>query len=273
MQVENIPEGLDSISVADAVLDLRLTSTLGINVPLELELSAYKEGVLEEVLNKSCVVPAGSKYNPQTTHVIFEDVEDIINVIPDELEIRGSYSVGGFISLNEENFNGAYIEGSYLLYSPFSVQVGQTFFEPEITTIDNGFENRLISADLTLRIESHMPLSGSAYIIACYDSTEFDNPNSTEVDTFFQVLLPTAELGPGGYVTAPGYLEEVQTLNTEQLDMFANASADNPLFIKTSVVINSTGGSAVNCGPNDYIKVGASGHFLVDVDLEEGGGL
>lgn len=274
LEIEDIPEGLDNLAAAEATLDLYLTSTIGIDVPLEIELYAYKKDTLRATLFESAILDSGTKANPNTSLIRFTDVTNIINVIPDKIEISGRYFVGGpdTIRLDEDNFNGAYVEGRYILYAPFGLEIEGlegTTLEPEITTIDEGFENQLLEAELSLRLESHVPLSGSAKILACYDdSTKFDNPEDTTVVTFFDVQLPNAVLDANGYVFEPGDTTAIQILDEAKLEMFANASEERPLYIKTLLTIDPTD-SVVKFNPNDYLKIGASAHLIVDVDFEE----
>jgi hypothetical protein len=122
-----------------------------------------------------------------------------------------------------------------------------------------------------------MPLSGEATILASYDSSSLVNPGQVGTDTvviFLQADLPAPIIGADGYVIEPGVGSVENTLDYDKLEMFANASADNPLYIKTLIVIHSTQGDTVRCKPTDYLTVGAYAHVIVDVDFEEeeGGG-
>lgn len=273
LEIGEMPEGLDSLQVAQAILDLYLTSTIGVSVPMEVELFAYRDGIEKASLIKQTAILAGAKNDPVTTVVSFDDAADLINAFPDSIKITGRYHLGGQIYLEDENFNGAYVEGYYILHAPFSMSAGATSLEPELTEIDNGFDNQLISADLTMNLISHFPMTGNAYILACKDSAEFNNPLSTEIDTFFNLQLPTARVDTiTGYVITPGARVDTTILNQDQLDLFASASAEEPLFIKTLITINSNAGMNVNFSPDDYISVGASGHFILNVDFSDEGG-
>ena len=272
-----MPEGLDSLSVTQAILDLHLTSTIGVAVPFEVELFAYRDGLEKASLFKTTTIQAGAMSDPVTTVVSFDDAADLINAFPDSIMISGRYHLGGHIFLEDVNFNGAYVEGYYYLHAPFSLGVGETSLEPELTVLDNGFDNKLLEAILTVDLESHFPLAGDAYILACIDSSQFSNYDSTKayIDTFFHLPLPTAKVDTiTGYVISPGVLapnQKTQVLIQSQLDLFASASEEQPLFIKTLITINSSEGLNVNFSPNDYVSVGASAHLLLSVDFEEGG--
>ena len=277
LEVGEMPAGLDSLSVAQAILDLNLTSTIGVSVPFEIELFAYRDGLQKASLYKQTIIQAGAMSEPVTTIVSFDDAADLINAFPDSIQITGRYHIGGHIYLEDVNFNGAYVEGFYYLHAPFSLGVGETSLQPQLTTLDNGFDNKLLEATLTINLESHFPLAGDAYILACLDSNQFNNYNTSgaDIDTFFHLPLPTAKVDTiTGYVLQPGILpvdQRTQVLNQSQLELFASASPEQPLFIQTLITINSSEGLNVNFSPDDYIIVGASAHLILSVDFEEGG--
>ena len=269
-ELEDIPEGLEGFSIEQAFLDLTLTSTIGVEVPLNIELYAYKSGVLQDSLVFDVFVPLGSKNSPTTTVFNIAGAEKIINVIPDQIEIKGRYQIFGEVSLNDDNYKLSWVEGSYLLYSPFALSVTEdTYFEPEMATIDEGFENSVAQITLTMNLENHMPLAGEAMIIASNDSTQFDLSNPVGVDTLFRVGLPDPVIGEDGYVAQSGICSVPQEMNEERILLFADASEEIPLYLQTKIIIFNTGDDTVRARPGDFISVGASAHVIVDVDFDD----
>ena len=82
--------------------------------------------------------------------------------------------------------------------------------------------------------------------------------------------LPEAALDANGYVVEPGISTVESLLNDAQLAMFADAEEGRPLYIQTVVLIHSTNGQTVNAKPTDHITIGASAHFIIDIDFEDG---
>jgi hypothetical protein len=271
LALEGLPEGLTTLGLLYTNMDINMTNAIGLPIGVELFIKAYKDGVQAAFLDVPTIqILPGDSANPVLSNFTITGVESIIEVLPDSIQAYGSSYVGGSVNVNENQW----LEGQFTIYSPFSMKVDSTYMEPEMTTLDNGFENPLVLVDLNLDIESHMPVAGEALIIASFDSNAFDNPALAEVDTFIHVGLPQADLGSDGFVSESGFLSVTQSLGEDQLEMFAGADENNPLYIKTLVNIFSTQGQFVHCKPTDYITVGASAHAVVRIDLggeEEGG--
>ena len=268
VELEGIPEGFESLELDYTNIDLQISNAIGLPLNLDISINAYKNGSLAETLDlPPLTVPPGDTVNPALLDTTLGGLEQIINVIPDEIELTGTAFIYGEVAVGEWQW----LDVEFLIYTPFALKIGDTYFEPEITEIDEGFDNQLELVDMTINLISHMPLSGEAFIIASHDSAGFTDP-----DTFLQVTLPTATLGPDGFVVTPGESSVEQTLNFDQLEMFAGADEDNLLYIKTLVLIHSTEGQTIYVNPYDYLTVGAVAHAVVNVDFEddeeEGGG-
>ncbi|NQS97995.1 MAG: hypothetical protein HQ591_06040 [candidate division Zixibacteria bacterium] len=266
LELEDIPEGLDNLNLDYANVDIRLTNTIGVQINANLTLKAFKDDILMETLNiPPLQIPAGDTTNPGVLDTTITGIEALINVIPDLIQIEGVAYIAGEVAVGEWQW----IAGEFLIYTPFALQIGESTLEPEIAEIDQGFDNMLNQVDLTLNLISHMPLSGEAFILASYDSADFENIAGSQVDTFIYVALPTAVVGDDGYVISPGESTVEQTLNLDQLEMFAGADEDSILYIKTFITILSTEGEIVRMKPTDYISVGASAHVVVDADFDD----
>lgn len=270
-EIEDIPDGLDSIDVAIATLDVTLYSTLGADVPVNIEIRAYRKDILKETLFKTFTLAAGGFENPVMTKVSFPDAEQIFNVVPDKIEVAGDFIIEGYVSMSEEDFNDAYVEGSYIFYSPMSLITGLTNMQAKVDTFTSGFDNIILEANLDLNIESHVPLDGIVSLLGSYNLDAFDDSTSTEVDTLFKdVELPQAVLNETtGYVVESGFITQQRTLVESQFELFANASEEHPFYTKLYITTYPTEGKVVNFHPNDYIIVGSLGHFLLDIDPEE----
>lgn len=263
--IEDLPDNLDSLAVELAEVEFQLINRIGGNIELDLILIAYKDGSETSVTVPTVQIPAGSTNNPYTLNTIVDGLETIFNIMPDSILPTGQARISGPVDI----YDTQWIEGEYRIYSPFWMALGECTLDPEISTLDDGFDNFLNHVSLTATLENHVPLSGEFLILASYDSTEFSNSSSTEVDTFFQVQLPQATLNATGYVDIPGFSTVQCDLDSAQLDMFSGASEEEPLFIETLVIIYSTDGQTVRARTSDYLTVGAAAHLIVDMDFED----
>lgn len=268
VELEGIPGGLETINMQYANIDLNIYNSIGLPLEVFLTVSAIKDGIIKsQFIVPGLVIPPGDTIAPTLLDTTITGLETIVEAVPSEINITGVARVYGQVDVNELQW----IDIEYCIYTPFSIGVDTTTLEPPLTKITDGFENKLEQIDLNLYLTSHMPLSGEAYILASYDSNAFNTPGIADVDTFMHAVLPTAVLGPQGYVIDVGELTSEQTLTEDQLNMFADAKDDNPLYIKTLIVLFSTQGQLIYFRPDDYLTVGASAHAIVNVDLEEGG--
>ena len=271
LALEDIPGGLENLNIESVEIDLQLSNAIGLPIYIDLILNAYKDGVLAETLNLPPLeIPPGDTTNPGLMDTTLSGIESIVNVVPDSIGIDGVALTYGETAVGEWQW----MCGNFIIYTPFALQIGESTLEPEISELEEGFENYLLEVELNMELESHMPLSGEAFILASYDSSDFGNLAAADVDTFIHVALPPAVVGADGYVISPGNLTIEQLLNEEQLDMFASASEDLPVYIKTFIVIHSTEGNTVRMKPSDYISVKASTLVIVDARFEDenGGG-
>ena len=271
VELEGIPEGFEGLGLEYANLDLKLTNSIGLPMYFDIYIDSYKDGALVETLNlPALTVEAGDTLNPTILDTILTGFESLLNIIPDAIEMRGESYVYGDVVVGEWQW----MDVVYEIYTPFSLEIGDTYFAPEYTKLNSDFENFLHQVDMVMELETHAPLSGDAFIMASFDSAAFENPALAEIDTFIHVVLPPADLDANGYVIQPGISSIDQLLDIDQLEMFASQSEETPLWIKTLVTINSTQGSTVRIKPSDYVTVGAYATAIVDVDFEgeeEGG--
>lgn len=267
--LEDPPDNLDSLTVETAELEFQLVNRIGSTIDLDLTLIAYKDGSETSVTVPTIQIPAGSEADPCTLNTIIGGMEALFNVMPDSILPTGQARISGPVDI----YDTQWIEGEYRIYSPFYFSIGESTLDPEISTLDDGFDNFLNHVALTVSLENHVPLIGEVLILASYDSTEFSNPSSTEVDTFFQVELPQATLDATGYVDVSGLSTAQCDLDSAQIEMFAGASEEEPLFIETLVIIYSTNGQIIRARTSDYLTVGAVAHLIIDMDFEgdEGG--
>ena len=274
---EDIPEGLDSLEVEAASVSIQLSSVIGAPLEINLALDAYKGSSVPAASFSidNLEIPAGDLENPMVLDTVFTGLEAIVNILPEYIILTGQARVHGQVDVEDWQW----VEGKYRIFSPFSLAIGGSTLEPEIAVIEDGFDNKLNQVDLTMNLENHVPLDGEALILASYDSLQLVdyNPNGALVDTFFQMPLPDPVVNQNGYVIEAGISNEENTLDYSQLEMFAGASEEQPLFVKTFIRINSTNGQVVHFQPDDHLTVGASAHLLVDIDFEDedenGGGL
>ncbi|MBC8204142.1 MAG: hypothetical protein H8E87_01380, partial [FCB group bacterium] len=249
-ELAGIPGGLDSVTVEQAFLDLTLTSTIGIDIPLNMTLYSYKRGVIKDSLAFEVLVPAGSKSTPVTSMFSVPGAEVLINVMPEKIESRGFYRIFGLVTLTEDNYNNTAVYGSYILHSPFALSTKNTYFEPELEKIDEGFDSIIHRISLTLYIDNHIPLAGEAVITAANDTALFNIANSPEVIELFRAAITAAPIDTNGFATASAYIEAEQILTNDQIILFEQAGG-NPLYLQTKIFLFSTEELVVRGKPTD----------------------
>ncbi len=269
---EDIPDGLEELEVAEATAELHLVNAIGAPVEIDLTFLAYKEGIVQETFHvvPPLQIPVGSIDNPVVIDKTIPGLEGIVNVLPDSILPVGEMRVEGAVDVSELQW----VEGKFLIHSPFSFSIlDTTTLEPELTSIDEGFDNPMLEAILRLHLTNHLPVSGEAYIITSFDSLQFSDYDSSgaKVDTFLTGFLPDAEIGPDGYVTEAGEAPVEVTLDEDQLEMFAGAGENEPLYFKTMVIVKPTTG-IVNARLSDYITVGASATVYLEIGEDDNGG-
>ena len=266
LELERMPQGLEFLELESANIDLHLTNSIELPLYFDIRMEAYKNGGAAA----SCDLPLlmvqpGDTLNPGYLDTTLTGLQAIFNVMPEEIQLRGNAYIMGGAAVQDCQW----LEVEYVIYTPLSLKIGDTYLQPKISRIDNGFDKWLNQVDLTMNLISHMPLSGNAYIIASIDSLGLLNGNAADSSVFIQATLPEATINSMGYVTQTGNLTVNQTLNLDQLEMFSQASDSIPLFIKMLITINSTQGDTVRFTPNDYLTVGAAAHAMVDVHFED----
>ncbi|MBU0518231.1 hypothetical protein KJ564_04760 [bacterium] len=272
LYLDEIPDGLDSLNVSFANLTLDLTSIIGASIWMDIAFDAYKNGNLAANYTlEGLYLPAGSPESPAHVDSTFSGFEAIVNILPDSIIPSGHATVSGYVNIEEWHW----INGDYRFYAPFFFSVNDTTtLEPESSDYTDGFENPVNAVDIEIRIENGLPVNGEAYILVCYDSLQFSNynPNGEPIDTLLYSEILEPEIGPNGYVQEPAFVMHYTNLTENQIQLFADADENRPLWIKTYIVLNPTP-DIVKCIPESYITVGASAHVVVQLgDWDNGGG-
>ena len=265
IELEGIPEGLVTLGFEYANIDLRLRNAIGLPMTFDITVNAYnKDDILVDSLNlPPLIVEPGDTLNPTLLDTTITGLEQILNIVPDKIGLGGDSYVYGDVVVRDWQW----MDIEYVVYTPLALSMPASKLEPEFTTLKDGFDNLLELVELTMNMTSHMPLTGEAMILASFDSLAFDDPAIAYVDTFLHVALPDAPIDPQGYVIETADLVVEQVLTFDQMEMFAGADDENPLYIQTVIQVNSTEGIIARFKPSDYLTVGAAAHVVVNVDL------
>lgn len=260
----DIPNGLEAVTVESAVMDLRLANSTGMPMDVRLRFEAYKNGVLAAVRELPPLpIPPADNLNPGGLDTTIGGMEEIVNVIPDSVLTLGTAIINGEGTITEDQ----YLDGYYIIHSPFAFAIEETKLEPQLSVLTGGYGDPLAQVDLTLELESHAPIRGEAMILASYDSTQFSAGGSA--DTLLYTALPQAQVDAEGFVTAPGNSVETRTLDDQDLSLFSEATSEHPLYVQTQILIYSTGGEIVRLRASDYVTVGAAAHLVLDVNHDD----
>jgi hypothetical protein len=260
----DIPQGLEAVTVETADMDLRLWNSTNMPMDVCLRFEAYKNGVPAAVRELPPLsVPPATELNPGELDTTIGGMEDLVNVIPDSILTLGKAIINGEGSITEDQF----VSGYYAIYSPFAFALEETKLEPQLSVLSGGYGDPLAQVDLTLDLESHVPLSGEAMLLASYDSTQFGAGGAA--DTLLRASLPQAQVSGDGFVAAPGYSTETRTLDESDLALFSEATPERPLYIQTQIILYSTGGEIVRLRTSDHVTVGAAAHLVLDVNHDD----
>jgi hypothetical protein len=258
MQINlDLPQGLSSVSLTDAVLSLKIKNGVGFPGVLDLNL-AGEDG--QSLLMSGGIQP-GSPENPVITEIRENNLSSFLNPVPEQVSLTGEAICGDGISTGTVTEND-FITGEFLLSSPFEFVLDSTQIEIDPNTnsleedLRDGLNDKVNWAKVYLNLENHLPLGAK---IELFFSNNLDNLYTNPELLVGPVLLDPAETDSSGLVSNPVITENIIQLTKADLDVF-----QNPTFYSGGkITFQGTNGQKVKFLVTDYIQINS--HLELEV--------
>jgi hypothetical protein len=245
----SLPQGLSSVSLTGATLDLRINNGVGFPGILDLNLNG-EDG---QYLYLNGEIQPGSPENPVITVLRENDPQTFLSPVPEQVNLSGQAVCGDGITYGTVTEND-FICGELVLSSPFEFILDSTRIEidPDSNSLDedlrDGLSDKVNRAKIYLNIENHLPLGASVEIFFATDSAGLYTDPELLVGP---ISVQPAETDSTGLVTSPVTMEYVIELTKEQLEFFQNS----PFYTGGEITFMGTGGQKVRLLSTDYIRI------------------
>jgi len=262
MQVNlDLPQGLSSVSLTDAVLDLKIKNGVGFPGSLNLNLNG-DDGQSLWIYGQ---IEPGSPNNPITSVLRENNLSGFLNPIPERINLTGQAICGDGITSGNVTEND-FICGEMILSSPFEFVLDSTSIQidPNSNSLQedlrNGLEEKVNSAKIFLDLENHLPIGAKVELFFSRDSaTLYTSPELL----IGPALINPAQIDSSGLVTNPVNTELVVQLNKNNLQVFQNL----PFYAGGRITFQSTNGRKIKFLSTDYIQVRSH----LELEVKNGG--
>jgi len=257
----DLPQGLSSVSLTDARLNLKIKNGVGFPGYLDLNLNG-EDG---QYLFISGAIQPGTPENPVTTDLIENDLETFLNPIPEQISLTGQAICGDGISSGTVTEND-FICGEFLLSSPFEFILDSTQIEidPDSNSLDedlrDGLNDKVNWAKIYLNLENHLSLGAS---VELFFSSNLENLYTSPELLIGPILIDPAETDSSGQVSNPVITENIIELNNQDLGVFQNS----PFYSGGRITLRGTNGQKVKLLSTDYIQINSH----LELEVKHGG--
>jgi hypothetical protein len=281
----DVPDDLESISLQEARLVLKLVSNISVPVSLSLEAVGQSDKGTIVTLPIEADLAGGAKTMDTTYVVLDEDnstIVEFLNNLPSTITISGEARAGDGVTegtVSQEDF----VEGSYEFEVPFHLAFEEQTIETDLTEIeilpesgevdgdddalDGEMTERMRSAEIWVTFVNHTPLGATLTANFAVDSTRvMSDPD---------LALGPVELG-AGVVDESGNVVEATScpihlrLTEEDLALFRNPGAEiKTVYLGTEIRLHSTGDQAVKVRSSDYFQTQARIRFSALLEMPE----
>lgn len=245
----DLPPGFENAHVKNASLSLDIHN--GVNFPAKL--SATIEGDKGQRLDLSGDIEAGTPWATAVTSIQEDDLDPLLDPVPQKITVRGRVTCGDGISsgiVNEEDF----FYGRIQISSPleFILDSCQVQIDPDSHSLNDDvrslLEDQVNSSKVVIKIESHLPLDAKVLILVSKNQEDiFSDPDLL----IGPVNVLSGELSATGLVTSSRISENTISLNHEKLQVFRNS----PFYIAGKLDFPGTNGNIVKTLANDFIQI------------------
>jgi hypothetical protein len=262
MQVNlDLPQGLSSVSLTDAILDLKIKNGVGFPGYLDLNLNG-EDG--QSLLIRG-QVESGAPDNQVITILRENNLSSFLNPIPERINLTGQATCGDGITSGRVTEND-FICGEMILSSPFEFVLDSTRIQidPDSNSLQedlrDGLEKRVNSAKIYLDLENHLPIGAKVELFFSRDSaTLYTSPELL----IGPVSINPAQTDSSGLVTNPVITENIIQLTKNDLQVFQNL----PFYTGGRITFQSTNGRKIKFLSTDYIKI----RSRLELEVKNGG--
>ncbi|MBN2013477.1 hypothetical protein JW960_29370 [candidate division KSB1 bacterium] len=257
---KDFPDELKNVSLYNAILTLNFINSPFDQMVVNINMEATKGGetrplnIYKTIQNGGSLTLDRNGINSDQSSPTFID---IINLLPEQIDIQGNVRVTGHdISFNKNDSIGV----EYTIDVPLAFTLDSTSIANQDTLkmkdkVRDQIHNYLTSASITLTIENALPLSGSLSMLVGLDSTHI-------TDEILSVQLPQPAIDSNGRVTAPAIETLTVSLDQDKFEKLADS-----YFYKYEVKLDDI--ALARLSANDYLIVSdvfISGKMLIDPD-------
>jgi hypothetical protein len=247
----DLPEGMENISLSDALITLNLYSE--IDIPAEVDIDLYGDG--GQHLNIYSEIAGGSPGNPGVTEVVIDNLNNFLNPVPQSITVSGT-ALAGDGATSGTVYSDSKVWGTFEITSPLKFAVGETTVEGDVNSTDidqddiDEISERLLEATIYATLTNHLPFACEVELYFSGDSaTLYSDP---------QLIIGPVEVSGGtvdgnGLVTNAAVSEITIHLSETDLDIIENAT----LYVGQYIYLAGTNGQMVNILNSDYLDIDA----------------
>ncbi|HVP37498.1 MAG TPA: hypothetical protein VMT04_10920 [Terriglobales bacterium] len=245
----DLPQGLSSVSLTDAVLDLRIKN--GVGFPGYLDLNLNGEDGQTLLINGG--IESGAPDNPVISVLRENNLTNFLNPVPVRINLTGQATCGDGITSGRITEND-FICGEMILSSPFEfvLDSASVQIDPNSNSLQeelrNGLEEKVNSAKIYLDLENHLPIGAKLELFFSRDSASLYTSPELLIGP---ALVNPALIDSSGLVTNPVNTELVVQLNKNDLQVFQNL----PFYTGGRITFQGTDGQKIKFLSTDYIQV------------------
>ncbi|MFQ6002699.1 MAG: hypothetical protein ACE5KJ_03045, partial [Candidatus Zixiibacteriota bacterium] len=245
----DLPPGFEHAHMKNASLSLDIHN--GVNFPASL--SATIQGDKGQTLELSGNIEAGSPWATAVTTIQADDLDPLLDPVPQRITITGQTICGDGISsgtVNEEDF----LFGEIKISSPLELILDscQVQIDQDSHTVNDDvrslIEDQVNSGKVIIKIDSHLPLDAKVLLFV---SKNKENIFSDPALVIGPVDVSKGELDQNGLVIASKVSESTISLNHEKLQIFKNS----PFYIGGKLDFPGTDGKIIKVSATDFIQI------------------
>ncbi|MBT6147273.1 MAG: hypothetical protein HOH74_17695, partial [Gemmatimonadetes bacterium] len=273
-QTIDFPQGLDNVALAETELAVYVTSAVGFNSGITLDIRGTNSAGQSASLLVDEVFPAGSPESPQTIIIRPEAAEltDFLNLLPTSVTVTPSVFVGDGISEEVIEPSHWVQVDSVQFRAPAAFQVREaTQIQPDPvrrTFTDDEARDRISSnvrsAGVRTTIENHVPLAvGVRLFVGATEATVYTNPTLVIPPLDEPAFAVSAAPFDGSRVSASAFNTQNVTLTKDDILKLL----EPVYYTGIQIAIDGTDGDVALAG-SDYVVVQAGSQIILELNKD-----
>lgn len=245
VELDRPPQGWESVQPVE--VEARLHIEDGIGGSLDATINAYTS-YLGTPIGETTVNVENVSLADDTT-VTVTGLAGLLAEYPDLLTADGDAALNGEVAL----FNNTGINIAFELRAALSVTLTDDL-EPvgTVERVSPGELEDIVSGEATITVRNHLPTGGRCYLVGDRDSSNVLAGSGADVDTLFDVMVPTPTVVNG---RATGASELVFTVELD--DRWLEYFRTPPFFVRTQILVAASNGDTLVIYGGDYVSVQA----------------